>query len=489
MQLSPRTLDRLDPRVAVPSYDRAALARSIVHLGVGGFHRSHLATYVDELARAGYVDWGIVGAGVLPGDASMAEALDAQGGLYTLVTRGADEVQVRVVGSLVDYVHAHPDLTPLVDRIADPATRIVSLTVTEGGYPIDDDTGSFDPESPNAASHSAFAAIARGLRRRHDEGTGPLTVLSCDNIMGNGAAARTSTLGVVATTDPDLLDWVATYVAFPNSMVDRITPVTTDADRTWLSEHFDLEDRWPVTTEPFRQWVVEDTFAGPRPPFEELDVIVTDDVEPYELFKLRLLNAGHSCLAYLARIVEIEGVHEVMAEPDFARFLRRFLDEEAGPTVPPTPGIDLEDYKAALMARFANPAIGDQVQRLCLDGSAKFPKFLVPTVRRNLASEGPVDMSALALAGWCQYLLGWAEGGIPIDLAPDPRLEAARAYAHASLEDPAAFLGFSAVFGDDVPASTRFSRAFTDAVRSLRSDGVRSTLGAWVARKVGAADG
>ncbi len=444
---------------------------------------------MDELARLGHADWGIVGAGVLPGDVAMAEALDAQDGLYTLVTRGAEGVEARVIGSLVDYVHAHPDVSPLVDRIADPATRIVSLTVTEGGYPIDDDTGSFDPASPNAAPDSAFAAIARGLRRRHDEGTGPLTVLSCDNVIGNGAVARTSTLGVVRATDPDLWDWVATHVAFPNSMVDRITPVTTDEDRDWLSAHFDVEDRWPVMTEPFRQWVVEDTFAGSRPAFEDLDVIVTDDVEPYELFKLRLLNAGHSCLAYLASLVEIERVHEVMAEPDFARFLRRFLDDEAGPTVPATPGIDLEDYKASLVARFANPAIGDQVQRLCLDGSAKFPKFLVPTIRRNLATGGPVGLSALALAGWCQYLLGQTESGAPIDFASDPRLEEARACAQASLEHPAAFLGLSAVFGDDLPASDRFSRAFTDAVRSLRADGVRSTLAVWVARKAGAADG
>lgn len=489
MRLGPTTIDRLDPRVAVPSYDRAALARSIVHIGVGGFHRAHLATYVDELARQGSRDWGIVGVGVLPGDAAMADALDAQDGLYTLVTRGADGVEARVIASLVDYVHAHPDLSPLVDLIADPTTRIVSLTVTEGGYPIDDDTGSFDPQSPNAAPHSAFAAIARGLRRRHDQGSGPLTILSCDNVIGNGAVARTSTLGVVAATDPDLQDWVAEHIAFPNSMVDRITPVTTDDDRAWLAANFDVDDRWPVMTEPFRQWVVEDTFAGARPPFEDLDVIVTDDVEPYELFKLRLLNAGHSCLAYLASLVEIEGVHEVMAEPDFAGFLRRFLDDEAGPTVPATPGIDLEDYKASLVARFANPAIGDQVQRLCLDGSAKFPKFLVPTIRRNLATDGPVALSALALAGWCQYLLGQAESGAPIDLAPDPRLEEARSHARASLDDPAAFLGFAPVFGDDLPASARFSRAFTDAVQSLRSDGVRSTLGAWVARKAGAADG
>lgn len=487
MELSQHGLGDLDPRVAVPGYDRGALARSIVHLGVGGFHRAHLATYVDELARAGHTEWGIVGAGVLPGDAAMDQALRGQDFLYTLLVRGADGEQARVVGSIVDYVHAHPDVTPLVDRIADPATRIVSLTVTEGGYPIDDETGAFDGDSPNAVPGSAFDAIVSGLRRRRDEGTGPVTVLSCDNVIGNGRIARTSTLGL-AGDDPALAAWIDEHVTFPNSMVDRITPVTTDADRAHLADTFGIVDAWPVMTEPFRQWVVEDHFAAGRPAIEETDVIVVDDVEPYELFKLRLLNAGHSCLAYLARVAEIEYVDEVLVEPGFSAFLWRFLDAEAGPTVPATPGIDLEDYKASLVERFANPAIGDQVQRLCLDGSAKFPKFLVPTIRRNLETGGPITMSTLALAGWCHYLVGRTDGGAAIEHAPDPGLELARRHAQASLDDPAAFLRLDSVFGDVLPASPRFVATFEQALRDLRTHGVRSTLDAWVARKVGVVD-
>lgn len=479
MHLAPDTLDRLDPRVATPVYDRDALARSIIHIGVGGFHRAHLATYVDELATAGNVDWGIVGAGVRSSDTAMAEALDAQACLYTLVTRAEDAVHARVIGSLVGYVLAHPELDPLVERIAAPATQIVSLTVTEGGYPVDDETGAFDPDSPNAQPGSAFAAIVRGLRRRKDAGAGPLTVLSCDNIMGNGTTARAATLGVADVLDPELIGWICEHVAFPNSMVDRITPVTTDKDRVWLAERFGVADRWPVMTEPFRQWVVEDRFAAGRPPLEELDVIITADVEPYEIFKLRLLNAGHSCLAYLARLLEIERVDEVLAEPGFAAFLRRFLDDEAGPMVPDAPGIDLAEYKASLVARFANPAIGDQVDRLCLDGSAKFPKFLLPTVRGQLALDGPVELAALALAGWCQYLTGVAESGQPIEPASDPRLEEAQQRARAALDDPAAFLSFRAVFGDDLGEDDRFVAAFTAALTSLRREGVRSTLDRW----------
>lgn len=489
MHLAPDTLDRLDHRVGVPGYDRAALERSIVHIGVGGFHRAHLAAYVDELARAGHTEWGIVGSGVTARDAAMARALHPQDGLYCLVARDEGGVEARIIGSLVGYVHAHPDLAPLVEQIAAPSTQIVSLTVTEGGYPVDDASGAFDPTSPNGGSGSGFAAIVEGLRRRRDDGLGPITIMSCDNVMGNGAVARTATLGVARSLAPDLVDWIERHVSFPSSMVDRITPVTTDGDRRWLVEHFGLEDRWPVMTEPFRQWVVEDAFAAARPPLEELGVIVTDDVEPYELFKLRLLNAGHSCLAYLARLLEIERVDEVMADPPFAAFLRAFLDVEAGPVVPRAPGIDLEEYKDSLVRRFSNPAIGDQVERLCLDGSPKFPKFLLPTVRRNLADGGPIELSALALAGWCQYLTGRAQSGTAIEPAPDPLLDEAQACARASLDDPTAFLGFRAVFGADLPHDVRFAAAFGKALEALRIDGVRSTLETWVARTVGPSHG
>lgn len=477
--LTPATLDDLGPDVEVPPYDRSALVPSIVHLGVGGFHRAHLAVYVDELARMGHTDWAIVGAGVLPGDAAMAEALGPQDGLYTLVVRDVDRVDVRVVGSIVEYLHAHPSADRLVARIADPTTQVVSLTVTEGGYPVDDDTGEFDATSPNAGPESAFAALMAGLDRRRADGAGPLTVVSCDNIIHNGAVARTSTLGMARERDTDLAYWIAETISFPNSMVDRITPVTTDDDRAWLAEAHGIDDRWPVVTEPFVQWVVEDDFAGARLPLEDLadhGVIVTDDVEPYELFKLRLLNAGHSTLAYLARLVGHRRVDEVLAEERFATFLRDFLDHEAGPVVPRAPGIDLDDYKASLVHRFANPAIGDQVDRLCLDGTAKFPKFLLPTVRRQLDADGPVGLSALALAGWCEYLLGEEEDGTPIDLASDPRLGEAREHARNSQDDPAAFLDFAAVFPPDLANDERFRRAFTDALGSLRSRGIRATL-------------
>lgn len=469
------SLGRLAERgIDVPTYERSALRRSVVHIGVGGFHRAHLATYVDDLCRAGQTDWAIVGAGVLPGDGHMAAVLAAQDHLYTLVVRDTDSTQVRVVGSLVDYVHAHPDPAPLIERIADPDTAIVSLTVTEAGYPVDGE-GGFDPTSPNAVPGSTFDILVRGLTRRREDGRPPVTVLSCDNVTGNGDVTRAATLGVARADDEDLADWIDTTVTFPNSMVDRITPATTDSDRERLADKQGLEDAWPVVAEPFRQWVVEDRFAGPRLPLEELDVIVTDDVEPYEAFKLRLLNAGHSVLAYAARLAGHTRVDQAMAEPRFAALLGGFLTREAGPVVPDAPGIDLEDYIDSLATRFSNPAIGDQIDRLCAGGTSKIPTFVLPTVLDQLDNGGPIDIAALAIAAWCRYLRGTDDAGEPIEIAPDPQLDEATRAARAATDDPAAFLDMDTVFGD-LGQHQRLRAAVTRAAEDLGTDGVRAAI-------------
>ena len=462
------------------AYNRAALCRSIVHIGVGGFHRAHLATYVDDLCRDGATDWSIVGAGVLPGDAKMAEALHAQDGQYTLITRGLDEngqdaTTVEVVGSIVDFVHAWPESESLVEQIAAADTQIVSLTVTEGGYPVDDTDGSFKADSPNAAAGSAFATMAAGLERRRTKSGAPITILSCDNVIGNGHITETALRGCAAVYGPALAAWIDENVSFPNSMVDRITPASAPSDRAWLLEHHGIDDRWPVVTEPFRQWVVEDRFAGDRLPLESMDVIVTDNVEPYEMMKLRLLNAGHSCLAYLSALIDIVTVDEAMAQPEIAGFLTRFLEAEARPVLPPIVGIDIDAYIASLVHRFSNPSIGDQIERLCLDGSAKFPKFLMPTILRQIEEGGPLECSALALAGWCEYLNGTTETGEPITIARDPLIDQATAAAHASRSDPLAFLEFEAVFAD-IPAGSTFHKAFKHGLDRLRTAGVRSAI-------------
>ncbi len=477
IELEQASLGALSPSVAVPGYDRGALSRSIVHIGVGGFHRSHLATYVDELCRAGHTGWSIVGSGVMPGDQAMAEALGGQDHLYTLISRGAATTDVRVIGSIVDYIHAHPDPEGLVAAIAAPETQIVSLTVTEGGYPVDDVTGHYRASSPNAGDGSAFAILAAGLERRRQADRGPLTVMSCDNVISNGHVTRAATVGEADRVGgPELVRWIEANVSFPNGMVDRITPATSPADRQWLEEHFGLVDRWPVATEPFRQWVLEDDFAGARLPLEELDVIVTNDVEPYEHMKLRLLNAGHSCLAYPAALLGYEKVDHAMADRHIADHMKTLLHREAKPNIPDVPGIDLDDYIDSLVDRFANPEVGDQIARLCLDGTVKFPKFLVPTLEAQLATGGPIGLSALSLAAWCEYLNGTDQHGQAIELAADPGRARAEELANASQADPAAFARFNEVLGPIVSTSQRFRDTFVEALSRLRIDGVHDTV-------------
>lgn len=472
VSLTQPVLAELGAHISSPTYDRTALRAGIVHIGVGGFHRAHLATYAHELCAQGSTDWAIIGAGVLPADDAMQAALAPQDHLYTLITRGPEQTSVDVIGSLVGYIHAWPETEPLIERIAHPDTQIVSLTITEGGYPIDDRTGEYEPSSRAAGPESAFGILIAGLHRRQELDGSPLTILSCDNIMANGDAARTATLGEARIRDTELADWIESHCTFPNSMVDRITPATTDEDRHWLANTAGIHDLWPVVTEPFRQWVVEDRFAGARPPLEQLDVIVTHDVEPYELMKLRLLNAGHSCLSYLAALAEIETVDEALAAPWIHQYLDAFLRQEAQPVLPEIAGIDVDAYIDSLIERFSNPNIGDQISRLCLDGSAKFPKFLLPTVRAQIVAGGGVELAALALAGWCEYLTGRASSGAGIEWASDPMLDMAVNHAQASQTDPAAFLDFAEVFDTDLATDASFRTAFVHALGLIRAEGV-----------------
>ena len=439
--------------IPVPRYDRPLPGR-IAHVGMGGFHRAHLAVYVDELAAIG-ASWGITGLGLLEQDARMAAVLAEQDGLYTLIEKGAGEPSAQVVGSVAQYVHEPGRLEEAAAVIADPATVILSMTVTEAGYAetADDRPTTFD---------RLVEALA--LRRRND--AGGLTLLSCDNLPGNGRAAHGAVLAAAERAGGSLADWIDGHCTFPDSMVDRITPVTADADRAWLKDA-GVEDGWPVVCEPFRQWVVEDDFAAGRPPFEEVGVLFTDRVADWERYKLRFLNAGHSCLAYLASLAGIELVHDAMDTPEVADFLAELLGQEALPTVAEIPHHAREDYIDTVLERFANPGIGDQVARLCIDGTAKFPTFLIPTVLGQLDREGPVEGAATALAGWARYL-GTVD---PEQQAFDASADAARAHARRALDEPLAFLDFDAVFPDPVRASERFRTAFADAYRRIGEAG------------------
>ena len=472
------------PGVDVPGYDRDGITAGIVHFGVGGFHRAHLAMYVDALLEAGEArDWGICGVGVLDGDRAMQRVLDAQNGLYTLVRKEPDgTLSPRVIGSIVDYLFAPDDQEKVIEKIADPSTRIVSLTITEGGYVIDQVTGEFDPAdpgiqadlAPGAVPRTVFGLVVEALARRRERGTGPLTIMSCDNMQGNGDTARRVFTGFAALRDKGLGEWVASAVTFPNSMVDRITPATADSDRAALAERFGVHDGWPVVCEPFTQWVLEDDFAAGRPEFDRVGVQIVDDVVPYELMKLRVLNATHQALGYLGYLAGHRYVHEVAQDPLFAAFLRSYMDVEATPTLRPVPGIDLDEYKTTLMERFANPSVADTLTRINYGSSDRISLFLLPVVRYQLENGGPIERSAAVVAGWARYAEATDEQGEAIE-QQDRLADELTPLAQRQRTDPLAFLRYTPVFGN-LAEDERFAAAFSESLRILHADGARAAV-------------
>ena len=480
--LTRSALDHLGPVMSTPSYDPARVSTGIVHFGVGNFHRAHEAMYVEALLSQGHLDWGICGVGVLAHDASMRDALTGQDQLYTLVTAAPDgTTSAQIVAAITEFLFAPDNPGAVVAKLADPRTRIVSLTITEGGYGINDSTGLFEPHdcltladlAGSAHPQSTFGFLAAGLRARRDAGVAPFTVMSCDNIQGNGSIARHALLEFIGRTDPSLVEWVAHQVAFPNSMVDRITPATTDATRNAVEVNFGLQDRWPVRAESYTQWVLEDNFSNGRPPFEAAGVQLVDRVEPYELMKLRLLNAAHQAMCYLGILEGETWVHEVCRDPQFAAFLLGYMHQEAIPTLPPVPGIDLNSYCEQLIDRFTSDAIEDTLARQAVDGSERIPKFLLPVVRAQLQSGGPIGHAALVLAAWSLFLQKAGKAAATRQI--DPRLVDLQAAAEAERQEPGAFLKMSAVFGD-LAHDARLNRAFTQARSDLLLLGVRSAM-------------
>jgi mannitol 2-dehydrogenase len=486
-QLDNAHLSDLDPDVAVPGYDRGEVTTGIVHFGVGGFHRAHQAMYLDELMRDGKaLDWGITGVGVLPGDKRMHEVMQAQDCLYTLVVKDADgSMTPRVIGSIVDYLFAPDDPEAVLRVMTDPATRIVSLTITEGGYHVNQSTGEFDADDPSIQEElddgntptTAFGLITEALSRRRDAGVDPFTVMSCDNIQGNGEVAHKMIVAFSRLKDAELGDWIEEHVTFPNSMVDRITPVTTDDDREALAKEFGVEDGWPVVCEPFTQWALEDRFTTGRPPYDDAGVQLVPDVTPYELMKLRLLNASHQALCYLGYLAGYRYAHEVAGDQLFADFLLGYMDDEATPTLDEVPGVDLDAYKPQLIERFANPEIKDTLARLCAESSDRIPKWLIPVVRDRLEAGGTVHRAALVVAAWARYAEGVDEQGEEIEIV-DNRKDALMKRASEQKSDPLAFLRAPDLFGDLVD-DERFTEEYAAALESLHEHGARATLEAW----------
>ncbi|HIY24387.1 MAG TPA: mannitol dehydrogenase family protein [Candidatus Brachybacterium merdigallinarum] len=481
--------------VAVPQHPLDERRIGIVHFGVGGFHRAHQAMYLDRLMGSGRDrDWAICGVGLLPGDSRMRDALAGQDGLYTLVTKAPDGSRdPRVIGSIARYLFAPDDPEAVLAQMTDPAVRIVSLTVTEGGYNYNPSTGEFQYETEAVAAdleadltavgpRTMFGYVVEALRRRREAGTAPFTVMSCDNVRGNGDLAQRMILAYARRRDENglhgdapIAEWIEREVAFPNCMVDRITPVTAAEDIEMISRDFGIEDAWPVVSEDFTQWVLEDAFPAGRPAYEEVGVQMVEDVEPYELMKLRLLNCSHQAIAYFGLLLGHTYADEAATDEHLAPFTRTlYMDREGTPTVPEVPGIDLDAYKDELMARFANVHVKDTLARLAAESSDRIPTWMMPVIRENLAAGRDVTATAAIVASWARYAEGTGENGErwPVVDRLHDRVMAAAAQHD---EDPLAFLRDQELFGDLVEHDA-FTTPYLAALDTLRTRGARALL-------------
>ncbi len=469
------------PAPQLPSYDRPRLTPGIVHIGLGNFHRAHMAVYLDDLFAKGLGhDWAILGAGVREGDARMREALMAQDCLSTVIELDPRGKSARRIGAMIDFLPVQADNAALVAAMARPEIRIVSLTVTEGGYFINPATGQFDPTHPEIAAdgpnphRTAFGAIIAALKARRAAGVDPFTVMSCDNLPGNGQVTQSAVVGLARLSDPSLADWITANVAFPNGMVDRITPATGPRERAMAAAFGLGDDPVPVTCEPFRQWVLEDNFPTGRPALEKVGVTMTSHVHAFEMMKIRILNGGHATIAYPGGLMDIEYVHEAMADPLVRGFLDRVELREIIPYIPPVPDTAIGDYYRLIVERFSNPEVADTERRLCLDGSNRQPKFIVPSIRDALAAGGSVDGLALVSALWCRYCFGTTDSGTAIP-PNDPNWDRLTALAAAARDRPEAWLGMTEIYGD-LGGNAAFASRFATHLRRLWDRGTRQVL-------------
>lgn len=480
-QLNNQHLAEISADVNKPKYCRGDLTAGIVHIGVGNFHRAHQAMYLHHLLNQGEAtQWALIGAGTKSYDVAMRNKLMQQDWLTSVVEVDANGREAHINGAMIDFVDNTPQA--VIDTLIQPNIRIVSLTITEGGYFIDEKTGGFnifhseiahDIDHPNAPI-SVFGIIIEALRIRRSQGIAPFTVMSCDNIPHNGKVSKAATTQLAAAIDTNLATWIAENVSFPNSMVDCITPGTSNIERQKINNLFGYDDQAPVFCEPFRQWILEDDFCNGRPALETVGVEFVTDVAPYELMKLRILNGGHAAIAYPAALLGIQYVHEVMAHPLISKYLAKLETQDIIPSLPEVPNVVLPDYFALIQQRFANPEVKDTVTRLCQDGSNRLPKFILPIIGANLSSAQSYNGLALVVALWCR-LCAQGESGeamINLDDGQAPRLIEQALLAR---ENPIVFLQMEDIFGT-LAVQGEFVTAFSQWLTMLWEVGTAQTL-------------
>lgn len=480
-------LSDLPDHVQHPTYDRSRLTAGIVHIGVGNFHRAHQAWYLHRLMQAGEaMDWGIIGASVREQDGPLRSRLQAQSYLTSLIELAPEASAVEVIGPMIDYLPIEPNNAALIQQLAAPDIRIVSLTVTEGGYFTDPATKGFDaahPDIQHDARHpdqprTAFGAMIAALRLRRTAGSGPFTCMSCDNLLGNGNVLRQTLVSLARLSDPDLADWIDTQCSFPNAMVDCIVPATGPNELA-LAGQLGIADQAPVTHESFRQWVIEDDFCAGRPDWDKVGVTFTDKVHLFEAMKIRILNGGHQVLSVPAQILGVETISEAMSHPLIGPFFEKVARSEIAPHVANVPGMTAEAYVALIADRFRNPKIVDTTRRVAFDGSARHPGFILPSIRDGLAAGGEVQGLALAAALWARMCAGHREDGQEI-VPNDPQWEILKRTAKQAKEDPLRWLGMEPVYGG-LAAHTAFAALFSQWLSRIWADGVEAALQSYLA--------
>nr|WP_072779372.1 mannitol dehydrogenase family protein [Marivita hallyeonensis] len=486
-KLSNATLDALPDDVARPTYDRSKLTPGIVHIGLGNFHRAHQAWYLHRLMQQGKAhDWAIIGAGVRAGDAAMREKLLAQNCLTTLIELDPSGTSAEVIGSMIDFVAVEEGNGPLIAAMCDPAIRIVSMTVTEGGYYLDA-KGGLDLDHPDIrhdidrpdTPRTAFGAMVAAYRNRRDLGHPAFTGQCCDNLQGNGAVLRQTVLGLARAIDPELADWIERNATFPDSMVDCIVPATGEAElRT--ARAIGIADVVPVTHENFRQWVIEDNFCNGRPPWEAVGATLTQDVHAYEAMKIRILNAGHQILANAGELLNVPTIAACMEHRDIAAFFRKVQSEEVVPYVDPVPGMAPDAYLALIILRFSNPKIRDTTRRVAFDGSSRHTGFLLPILRDALKAGGSVDGLALTEALWARMCAGTREDGTRIE-PNDPLWPSLQEAANAAKSRPMAWLEQTKLYGD-LASQPDFASRFEAWLKKIWSDGTEAALRAYLSQ-------
>ena len=483
-QLNTENLSKISESITVPAYDRASVKTGIVHVGIGGFHRSHEAFYTDQLLHdPSNSDWGICGVALLEFDTKIHQTLKDQNGLYTLIVKELDGTQTtKVIGSIVEYLYAPENTLAVIEKMASPEVKIISLTITEGGYNYNEATKEFDFNTPSIqhdlehadAPKTIFGYLTQALKLRKERGLKGCTIQSCDNIQGNGHMTKRMLLSYVSKAVPELVEWIESHVSFPNAMVDRITPATAPSDIINLKETTGVEDAWPVVCEPFKQWVIEDDFIEGRPAWETVGAQFVENVEPYEKMKLSLLNAGHSVLGILGALIGYDTIDESVSNIHIRTFLHNYMDIEVTPTLGDLEGINLKEYKDSLIERFGNINIKDQIDRICSESSAKFPIFILPTVNAQLVEKGSVEFAAFVVAAWAIYSLGKDENGKDV-VIKDAMKSQLYDKAVASVMESTSFLTLESIFGK-LQSSAVFKAAYSKAYEDITKNGVEQCV-------------